>query len=63
MAVFAVIFFGTVFVQGNIDLASAKNDTLDFFRIGDGLAMFRVRNDPLELGIAREFFNVERQRW
>lgn len=41
-----------VLVQGGVDLAGAEDDTLDLFGRGDGLVVFRVGDDPLEVGFA-----------
>ena len=51
------ILVGTVLVQGGIDLTGAENDTINLIWLVDGLAVFRVWNDPLELGITCELFN------
>lgn len=48
---------GAVLVQSSVDLARAENDTIDFVRLVDALAVFRIRDDPFELGIAGEFFD------
>lgn len=41
-----------VLVQGDVDLAGAEDDALDLFGRGDGLVVFRVGDDPLEVGFA-----------
>jgi hypothetical protein len=38
-------------------LTSAKDNTVSFFWLGNGGAMFGIRDDPPELSIASEFFN------
>lgn len=50
---------GAVLVQGGVDLASAKNDTLDLLRLLDGTGLvLGVRDDPLEVRVADELVNV-----
>ena len=51
------VVVGTVFVQSSVDLTRAENDTVDFLWLSDGLAVFRVGNDPLELGITGELLD------
>lgn len=38
-----------VFMQGNIDLARAKNDTIDFLWWGNRFTVLWIRDDPLEV--------------
>ena len=48
----------TVLVEGSVDLARAKNDTVNFVVRADGaFRMCGVRDNPLEMGVAREVFN------
>lgn len=47
-----------VFVKRCVNLTSAKNDAVDFVWFGDGLAMLRVWDDPLELRVASELLNT-----
>jgi len=49
---------GTMLVKGNICLTGTEDNSIDFFRFNDGLAVFRVRNDPLEMGVTSKFFNI-----
>lgn len=48
---------GTVLVESGVDLTRAENDTVNLFRLGNGLAVFRVGDDPFELGITSELLN------
>ena len=50
--------FGAVFVEGDVDLAGAEDDAVDFFWWGDvaGLVGW-VGDDPLEVGVAGEVFD------
>jgi hypothetical protein len=43
------VLIGTMLVECSVDLASAKNDSVNLLRLVDRGAMFRVGNDPLEL--------------
>lgn len=52
-----VFFGGTVFVQGDVDLAGAEDDTVDVFGLFDSFAVFGVRDDPLEVRVASEVFD------
>lgn len=52
-----VLFGGAVLVQGDVGLAGAENDTLDLFGRGDGMVVFGVRDDPLEVRFAGEVFD------
>jgi hypothetical protein len=40
---------GPVFMEGDVDLTGAEDDALDLLRIVDGVAVFWVWDDPLEL--------------
>jgi hypothetical protein len=53
-----VTLVGTVFVQSGVNLTSAENDTIDFVWFGDGVAMLRVWDNPLELRFASEFLDT-----
>lgn len=48
---------GAVLVQGRVDLTGAEDDALDLLGIIDGIAVFGVGDDPLELRLASEFLN------
>lgn len=52
-----VFFGGAVLVQGDVGLAGAEDDALDLFGRGDGVVVFRVGDDPLEVGFAGEVFD------
>jgi hypothetical protein len=47
-----------VLVQGSPDLSRAEDDTINFLRVVDGSAMFRIGNDPFELRVTGELLNV-----
>lgn len=49
-----VLLVCAVLVEGNVDLASTEDDSLNLFRRGNGFVMFRVRDDPLEVGFTGE---------
>jgi len=53
-----VALSSAVFVKSCVNLTSAKNDAVDFVWFGDGLAMLRVWDDPLELRVASELLNT-----
>ena len=44
-------------VQCGVNLTGAKDDSLDFGGIGNGVGMFRIGDDPLEVRIAGEIFD------
>jgi hypothetical protein len=44
-------------MQGYIDLTGTENDAIDLLWVVDGLTMFGVWNDPLELRVTSKFFN------
>ncbi len=44
-------------VYGGVGLACAENDALDLVWLFDRLAMFRIRNDPLEVRIPCEILD------
>jgi hypothetical protein len=46
-----------VFIERSINLTSAENNSIDFFWLVDGLAMFGVCDDPLELRVTSEILN------
>lgn len=48
---------GTVFVELDVGLAGAEDHAVDFVGGGDGVVMFGVLDDPLEVGVAREVFD------
>ncbi len=54
---------GTVLVESGVHLTSAKNDSVNFIWLGDGLAMLGVGNDPFELRVAGKFFNWRASNW
>ena len=58
-----VFLVGAVLVQGDVDLAGAEDDALDFFRGGDGLVVFGVGDDPLEVGFAGEVVDRGSCEW
>lgn len=51
------VVVGAVLGESGIYLTGAKDDTVNLFRLIDALAMFRIRDDPLELRFASELFN------
>lgn len=53
----------TMLVQGSVDLASAQNDPFDFLRRQDGIAMFWIRDDPLEVRVSSEVLNRGSCKW
>lgn len=53
-----VTLVGTMFVKSGVDLTSAENDAIDFIWFGDGVAMLRVGDNPLELRFASELLNT-----
>jgi len=53
-----VALVGAIFVEGGVDLTSAENDAIDFIWFGDGVAMLRVGDNPLELRFASELLNT-----
>lgn len=46
-----------MFVELDIHLTGAEDDAVNLFGRGDGFVMFRVGEDPLEVGIAGEVFD------
>jgi len=48
---------GSVFVEGSVNLTSTENDTLNLFRVANGIAVLWVGDDPLELRFAGKFLN------
>jgi hypothetical protein len=49
--------FGPVLMQCDVYLAGTEDDAVDILRVSNGIAVFRVRDDPSEVGIASEFFD------
>lgn len=49
--------FCPMLVYGDVGLAGTEYDTLNLVRFFNGLAMFRIWNDPLEVGIACEILD------
>jgi hypothetical protein len=47
-----------IFAESNVDLTCAENDAGDVFGLVDGLAMLRVGDDPLEVGVAGECLDI-----
>ena len=45
-----------VLLKGSIHLASAENDAVNVFMAVDRLAMFRIRDDPRKVRVARKVF-------
>jgi len=54
---------GPVLVQCDVYLAGTEDDAVDILWISDGIAMFWVRDDPSEMGIAGELFNGGATKW
>lgn len=54
---------GTVLVESGVDLTCAEDDTLDLVWVVDGVAVFWVWDDPLELGILGELLNWRSGKW
>jgi hypothetical protein len=53
-----------VFVEGGVDLAGAEDDAVDGVVRVDGAGFVRrVRDDPLEVGVADEVFEVGAGKW
>ena len=49
---------GAMFVEGDVDLAGAEDDAVDFFWRGDFVGFVGgVGDDPLKVGLAGEVFN------
>lgn len=48
----------TVLVQSGVHLAGAQDDSFNLVRLTDRLAVFWIRNDPLEVRIARKVLNI-----
>jgi len=44
-------------VQGCIHLTGAENHTVDLIRLRDGIAVFRVRDNPAEVGVFGELID------
>lgn len=51
-------FVGTMFVKRGIHLTRTQDDTVDLIGVVNGLAMFSLRNDPLEVRISDKVVNV-----
>jgi hypothetical protein len=51
------IVVGTVFVEGDINLAGTEDYAVNLLRLFDGVAMLWVRDGPSEMGIASELLN------
>lgn len=43
--------------KSSVDLSGTEDDTLDLIWLLNALAMLSFWDDPLELGVASEFFN------
>lgn len=52
-----VSIVGTVLVQSGVYLTRAEDDAINVGVVIDGLSVFRIWNDPLELRLARELID------
>ena len=48
---------GPVLMQCDVYLAGTEDDAVDLLRVSNRIAVFCVRDDPFEMGVAGELFN------
>jgi hypothetical protein len=53
----------SVFDKSGVDLSCAEDDAVNFIRFNDPLTVFLLGNDPLEIRIYSEVFDVGAGEW